>query len=719
MTELLLYGTIGASWWEEEFFTARMVRDWLAGLSGPLTVRLNSGGGIATEGQAIYAALRSHPGPVEIIVEGVAASAASLIAMAGDTITMSPGALMMIHDPAQDVLGERGTSEAHRKAAEALEVIANAYAGIYARRAGLTVEAARAVMRAETYYDGPAAVAAGFATSLAEDGAAADPVAFDYRIYQHPPARLLSAAGALARPRPRASVLAMMAGFAPPDAKGGTTMAKTPKPGLKGRITARTRAEVEEDPALEDEDVRAEEAEDPEAEGEEIEEDAAEDGDPEAEEGDPEAEEEDLAEASAARAVAIVNICARHGVSAAMAADYIGRGLGTRAVYAAIKGKGGRKVKIDGRGPRVQLRRDETETRLEGMIGALMGKTEGPASAYRGLRLKRLAMELGARAGAGRGFNETEAVRRGMRAMTMMGGGAVGVSDFAYITTEVMNRALLAEYGRRAPQWPLVCGPALTAADFREIYAVRFGGDFQLKTVRENGEYETATLADEAEGLRVQRRGRTITLSFESVINDDMGAFARIPREFAQAARQMENSMVWSLIRGNLPLKSDGKPIFHADHGNLAGAAAAISVTSIAAGRKAMAEMRAFGSKDPDDFIAPEAELLIVPPALELAALQFTADIVPTRAGDANPYRSRFSVETVANLGAIAGGSDTAWYLVDPDLPPVQHAYLDGYEAPTVETIEGMNPDAVKMNARHIFGAAAVEFRGAYKNAGA
>lgn len=714
MNELLLYGTVGSSWWDEDFFTAKTVRDALAGMSGPLTVRINSGGGIATEGQAIYTALRGYAGAVSIIVEGIAASAASLIAMSGDTITMSPGAILMIHDPAQDWLSERGTSDAHRKAADQLDVLANAYAGIYARQSGLTVEEARAVMKVETYYDGPSAVAAGFATSADEDGEEFEPAAFDYRIYQHAPERLLSVAGAIQRRRPRASVLAMMAG-ASPKAKGDKTMAKASKTAKRAKVTAKTAAEDDQDPTLEDEedpelDPGLEDEDSPDPEGE---------GDPDLEDGeDPEAEEDEGAEASGPRAVAIINMCARHGVSAARAADYLAQGMTTRQVYAAIKSKGGSKVAIDGRGPRSQMRRDETETRMEGMIGALMGKADGPASVYRGLRLKRLAMELGEGAGRARTFNDTEAVRRGMRAMTMAGG-AIGVSDFAYITTEVMNRSLLAEYQRRAPQWPLVCGQALTAADFREIYAVRFGGDFQLKPVGENGEYENAQLTDEAEGIKVQRMGRTITLSFESVINDDMGAFARIPREFAQAAQNMENKMVWSLFRSNAVLRSDGKPLFHADHGNLAGTPAAISVTSIAAARKAMAEVRAFGSKDPDDFIAPEAEILLVPPALELAALQFTADIVPAKSADANPYRSRFTVNTVPNLGAVAGGSDTAWYMIDPGLAPVQHAYLDGYEAPTVETIESMNPDAVKMNARHIFGAAAVEFRGAFKNAGA
>jgi hypothetical protein len=348
------------------------------------------------------------------------------------------------------------------------------------------------------------------------------------------------------------------------------------------------------------------------------------------------------------------------------------------------------------------------------MISALMRDFSGPGQQYRGMRLRGLAMHL---AGQTRGFADVDAIRNGMRSTSMMGG-AHGVSDFAYITTEVMNRTLMAEYDRRGANWSVVTGAPLQASDFRELHAVRFGGDFQLKGIKDNGEYENATLADEAEGLKVERRGRTIGITFEAVVNDDMGAFNRIPREFAIASRMMENSMVWEILRTNAVLKSDGKAIFHSDHKNLAGSGAVISVATVGAARKAMWEQTAFGSKDKDDFLQIVADQLIVPPALELDALQFTTGTTPAKDADANPYKSTLTPVTVPNLGAAAGGSDKAWYLVASDMPPISVAYLDGYEAPNVQTIEGMNPDKVTMNARHIFGAAASEYRGSYKNPG-
>jgi hypothetical protein len=301
-----------------------------------------------------------------------------------------------------------------------------------------------------------------------------------------------------------------------------------------------------------------------------------------------------------------------------------------------------------------------------------------------------------------------------------MTGGAHGVSDFSYITGEVMGRTLTAAYDRRAPNWDAITGTPISAADFRELSPTTFGGDFSLKAAASNGEYKSAVLTDNAEGLKVERRGRDIVLTFEAVINDDMSAFSRIPGQFAIAARQMESSMVWALIRANAALKSDSVALFHASHGNLIGTGSAISTASIAAIRALMWKQKSLGSKTDDDFIQVTPNQLIVPPALEMLALQFVAGTTPGKDSDTNPYKGTMSVIVVPEISAaVAGGSDTAWYVASSDLPAINVANLSGYEGPTVEIVEGMNPDKVVMNARHIFGAAPGESKGIAKNPGA
>lgn len=112
--ELCLYGTVGGSWWDEEYFTASEVNGALEEMSGDIVVRLNSGGGSAFQGIAIQNALLRYDGEVTVSVEALAASAASVIAMAGDDVVMQPGSMMMIHDPSSITFG---TAEEHERTA--------------------------------------------------------------------------------------------------------------------------------------------------------------------------------------------------------------------------------------------------------------------------------------------------------------------------------------------------------------------------------------------------------------------------------------------------------------------------------------------------------------------------------------------------------------------------------------------------------------------------
>lgn len=153
-----------------------------------LSVHINSAGGIATEGAAIHALLTSRAGKTDVAVEGIAGSAASLIAMAGETVTMADGSIMMIHDPSGMTWG---TSDDHAKTIEALEALATAYARVYAVKSGKTADECREIMKAERWYAPDEAVEAGFADATSE--LKATPVAaFDYRAFAHAPERLIA-----------------------------------------------------------------------------------------------------------------------------------------------------------------------------------------------------------------------------------------------------------------------------------------------------------------------------------------------------------------------------------------------------------------------------------------------------------------------------------------------------------------------------------------------
>lgn len=200
-SEIVLSGMVGGSSAGDSFFapdgfSSGDVISALAevGREANIVLRLNSGGGIATEGAAIHSALAQHKGTVQVVVEGIAASAASVIAMAADTLTMTPGSVMMIHDPAGMTFGD---AAAHEQTIKALNALGDAYAGIYADRTGKTPDEMRKMMRAETWMTAEEAIALGFA-----DGPAAandnppEPTAFAYQIYARAPRQLVAMAEA-------------------------------------------------------------------------------------------------------------------------------------------------------------------------------------------------------------------------------------------------------------------------------------------------------------------------------------------------------------------------------------------------------------------------------------------------------------------------------------------------------------------------------------------
>jgi len=189
--ELTLSGDVGDMWFGDNFTYADVVVA-LGQIDddADLTVRLNSGGGIATEGAAIHALLARRAGRTDVVIEGIAASAASLIAMVGEKVTMAEGSIMMIHDPSGVTFG---TSADHSKTVEALEALATAYARVYAAKSGMTADECREIMKRETWLTAEEAIEQGFADAEVADPAEAV-AAFDYRLYSNAPKRLVALA---------------------------------------------------------------------------------------------------------------------------------------------------------------------------------------------------------------------------------------------------------------------------------------------------------------------------------------------------------------------------------------------------------------------------------------------------------------------------------------------------------------------------------------------
>lgn len=156
-----VYDVIGQDFWTGEGVTAKRIAAALRAIGkGPVTVNINSPGGDLFEGFAIYNLLRDHDGEVTVKVLGLAASAASVIAMAGDTIQVSRASFLMIHNTWVMAIGNR--NDLH-ETAEFLEPFDRAMADIYSSRTGLDTDDVTAMMDAETWMGGAEAIGKGFA----------------------------------------------------------------------------------------------------------------------------------------------------------------------------------------------------------------------------------------------------------------------------------------------------------------------------------------------------------------------------------------------------------------------------------------------------------------------------------------------------------------------------------------------------------------------------
>lgn len=171
---ITMFDVIGADYWTGGGITAKSVTAQLRAIGDrPVEVQINSPGGDMFEGIAIYNILREHSQDVTVKIMGMAASAASTIAMAGDSIEIGNASFLMIHNCWVLAVGNRHDMAA---TAEWLAPFDAAMAAVYAQRAGQTVKKTAAWMDAETYFNGTQAIELGFADKLLpEDQIAHDP----------------------------------------------------------------------------------------------------------------------------------------------------------------------------------------------------------------------------------------------------------------------------------------------------------------------------------------------------------------------------------------------------------------------------------------------------------------------------------------------------------------------------------------------------------------
>ncbi len=287
-------------------------------------------------------------------------------------------------------------------------------------------------------------------------------------------------------------------------------------------------------------------------------------------------------------------------------------------------------------------------------------------------------------------------------------------SDFPIILGDTVGRVLRDAY-QAAPSGIRRLGRQTTARDFRAVNKIMLGEAPLLEKLNEHGEIKAGTMAEAREAYKVETWARKIGITRQVLVNDDLGAFADLARRMGQAAAETEARILVTLLEagsGNGPTLSDGKTLFHADHGNKAGSGAAISDATLSAARLALRTQK--GIEDRTMRITPKN--LLVPPALETTAEKWLASIAPATAADVNPFSGSLSLVVEPRLS-----SATRWYVTaDPaEIDGLEFAYLSGAEGPQVESRSGWDVDGVEIRVILDFGAGFIDHRGWFMNAGA
>ncbi|WP_375178049.1 ClpP-like prohead protease/major capsid protein fusion protein [Sphingobium yanoikuyae] len=722
MTEILIYGIVGDSW---DGLDANTLVPLISDGDDNLDVRINSPGGYVMEGLAIYNAIirqKAKGRKVTTHIDGLAASMGSVIAMAGDDIIMADNALMMIHNPWDCACGDAADL---RRAADKLDMIRDQIVGIYAKQTGIDADTLITMLDAETWMTAVEALAQKFATST-EDAITVSASYVKPFGFKHAPDSPLISAMAMARTTPtapapktkdtrmnlyqtRAALVAAIAKFQKDggtqdeidkirnsaialDAKdalpatGALAMSPAPQP-TETSVAAITAADVQNAVATE-----------------------------------------------RARVAGIRTLGVKHGMEAGFIDELINSDTTLAAAREKILDKlaeAGDAANVGHNGPS-RVTQDVREKFIEGATNWILVKAgvanlvEKAAAArgetvkidpgeFRGVRNVDLAREALSNMGVNCQSRDPDViVRDAMTARSAIITQTTG--DFPILFENAIHRTLQAAYAITPDTWSRFAGIG-SVTDFRPHTRYLRGSFGALDNVNEAGEFKNKPIPDLAkEQISATTKGNIINLSRQAIVNDDMQVFSGLAVDLGRAAKLTIEIDVYALLNSN-PLMNDGLALFHATHGNLAGAGAAPSVAAFDAIDVAMAQQKDVSG---NEFLEIAPSVLLVPRGLRGAAItvngsEYDPDAV-NKLQKPNIVKGLFS-----DIVASPRLTGTAYYaFADPQVAPaIEVVFLNGVTEPFTDSQEGWRVDGVEWKVRHDYGVGAVNWRSAYKQPGA
>jgi len=680
MTEILIYGIVGDSW---DGLDANTLVPLISEGDDDLDLRINSPGGYVMEGLAIFNAVvreKKKGRKVTCHIDGLAASMASVLAMAGDEVLMADNALMMIHNPWDCACGDANEL---RRAADKLDRIRDQLVGIYATRTGLTAEDLIPMLDAETWLTAAEALEQNFATSIdaAQTVSASNVKPFGFR--KAPDSPLITAV-AMAR-TPRTAPAA-------PQSRQENSMTEVVTPPAAGNQSADTITEA-------DVQARADKA----------------------------------VTAERQRVSGIRALGSKHRLDGEFIDGLIADGTELAAAREKILDKlaeQGDAANVGHTSP-ARVTQDARDKWMIGARNSIIQRAGLRALFERdaATRGEKADLDPGEFASAKNADLARDALDRvGIKpkamasevfvpqALTARSAITQTTSDFPVLLEDLAHRTVQAAYNVAEVVWPTFCATG-SLGDFKPNYIYQKGSVGTLDAYQEAEQIKYKPLPDGArEVMQLEKYANLFNLSIEAIINDDLGAFTSLATDIGEGAKYTVEKAVFALLAAN-PNTSDGNAFFSAAHGNLAGTGAAGSVNAWSAIRVAMARQKDISN---NRFLAIRPSVLLLPTELEDGARVLNDSPYDP---DATNKLQRPNVvgkmfERIVGTPELTG---TAYYaFADPARnPAIMVSFYNGQTEPRVDSRDGWSVDGIEWRVRHWFDVGAINWRSAYKQPGA
>lgn len=276
---------------------------------------------------------------------------------------------------------------------------------------------------------------------------------------------------------------------------------------------------------------------------------------------------------------------------------------------------------------------------------------------------------------------------------------ALTTSDFPYLFGDVLDRQVLASYKAVDPVWKSFVRMGTVPRIYPQVGGYRFaitGGDQHLELVAEKGEYLASERDETRYSCYVRKYGRQFDISWEALINDDLGALKDTPERFARAAIRTEHRLVTGTFAGDEGTHATGNLYDDATAGEIN---ASVNLLTIANLENALEAMSAFLDANGEP-IMNRAKFLVVPPGLEMTARQILTSTVKMWTSGTGATPTAYPMTNVVSqmgltlvvdpylpvMDPVAANGLTAWYLfADPaDIAAMEVDYLVGHERPEI-----------------------------------